>query len=346
MAESEVYLSLTPSSGLGTVEYMHDVLVALIPGYQPLDVVGPHEVFSVASAVLAQDGAASGYATRLAASETGPVPADSGLGLVATEVLPERGPIGTLLVPGGFGVRRAGRDAPEFVAWLRRAAPRAERVVSVCTGAFPLAAAGLLDGLVATTHWRWAGRLASEHPAVDVHADALYLRQGRMWTSGGVSAGIDLALALVEADHGPDLAQRIARELLVFVRRPGGQSQFAAPSWEPPARRPSVRAAQDLIHADPSADLRVPELARRVDMSVRHFTREFTRALGRPPAEYVEQARVDAARRLLESEPVLITVAATRCGFGSAETMRRAFLRRLGVPPDHYRRHFAAASRI
>ena len=323
---------------------MHDVLVALVPGYQPLDVVGPHEVLSLASFLLAQDGAADGYAVRLAAAEAGPVPADSGLAIVATEALPEHGMIGTLLVPGGFGVCNASRDAPEFVAWLRRAAPRAERVVSVCTGAFPLAAAGLLDGLVATTHWRWAGRLAAEHPEVDVHADAIYLRQGRVWTSGGVTAGIDLALALVEADHGPDLAQRIARELLVFVRRPGGQSQFAAPSWEPAARRPSVRAAQDLIHTDPGADLRVPELARRVGMSERHFTREFTRALGRPPAQYVEQVRVDAARRLLESEAVLVTVAAARCGFGSAETMRRAFLRRLGVPPDHYRRHFAVAA--
>lgn len=320
---------------------MHDVLVPLLAGYQPLDVVGPHEVLAAATALLAGGGGSGGYAIRIAAAKPGPVAADSGLGLVATEALPERGPIGTLIVPGGMGVRRAGRNEPGFVAWLRRAAPRAERVVSVCTGAFPLAAAGLLDGLAATTHWRWAGALGREHPMVEVHADAIYLRQGRVWTSGGVTAGIDVALALVEADHGPELAQQIARELLVFVRRPGGQSQFAAPAWAPPAQRPSVRAAQDLIHADPSADLRVPELARRVGMSVRHFTREFARALGQPPAEYVEQVRVDAARRLLEAEPVLVTVAATRCGFGSAETMRRAFLRRLGVPPDRYRRHFA-----
>jgi transcriptional regulator GlxA family with amidase domain len=320
---------------------MHDVLVPLITGYQPLDVAGPHEVLAVTTALLTRDGGSGGYAVRLAAAEPGPVAGDSGLSLVATEALPEHGPIGTLLVPGGLGVRRAGRDAPGFVGWLRRAAPRAERVVSVCTGAFPLAAAGLLDGLAATTHWRWAGSLAREHPTVEVHPDAVYLRQGRVWTSGGVTAGIDVALALVEADHGPELAQQVARELLVFVRRPGGQSQFAAPVWAPPARRPSVRAAQDLIHADPSADLRVPELARRVGMSVRHFTREFARDLGQPPAEYVEQVRVDAARRLLAAEPVLVSVAATRCGFGSAETMRRAFLRRLGVPPDHYRRHFA-----
>jgi transcriptional regulator GlxA family with amidase domain len=285
-----------------------------------------------------------GYAVRLAAAQPGPVAAYNGLRLVATEALPQRGPVGTLLVPGGLGMCHPSRDAPDFVHWLRRTAPRAERVVSVCTGAFPLAAAGLLDGVAATTHWRFAAALTREYPAVRVDTDAIYLRQGRVWTSGGVTAGIDLALALVEADHGADLAQRVARELLVFVRRPGGQSQFAAPAWAPPAQRPAVRVAQDLIHADPCADLRVPELARRVGMSVRHFTREFTRALGSTPAVYVEQVRVDAARRLLESEPVLVGVAADRCGFGSAETMRRAFLRRLGVPPDRYRRHFATGA--
>lgn len=277
---------MTPSTGAGTVSVVHDVLVPLLAGFQPLDVAGPHEVLAVATALLASGGGSGGYAVRIAAAEPGPVAADSGLGVVATEMLPERGPIGTLLVPGGIGVRRAGRDAPGFVDWLRRAAPRAERVVSVCTGAFPLASAGLLDGLTATTHWRWAESLAREHPMVQVHADAIYLRQGRVWTSGGVTAGIDVALALVEADHGPELAQQVARELLVFVRRPGGQSQFAAPAWAPPAQRRSVRAAQDFIHADPSADLRVPALAYRVGMSVRHFTREFTRELGQPPAEY------------------------------------------------------------
>src|SRR6185312_1751179 len=135
----------------------------------------------------------------------------------------------------------------------RRAAPRADRVVSVCTGAFALAAAGLLDGLSATTHWRYARVLAARHPGVDVRADPIYLRQGRIWTAAGVTAGIDLALALVEADHGVDVAQDIARELVVFLRRPGGQSQFAGPVWDTPARQPGVRAAQDLIHADPTA---------------------------------------------------------------------------------------------
>lgn len=158
-------------------------------------------------------------------------------------MLPEAGEIGTLLIPGGKGARTLSRDE-EFVGWLRRAAARSSRVVSVCTGAF-LAAAGLLDGLAATTHWRYARALARDYPAVDVRGDAIYLRQGRIWTSAGVTAGIDLALALIEADHGVDVAQPIARELVVFLRRPGGQSQFAGPVWSPPAtRHPSGRTGR------------------------------------------------------------------------------------------------------
>lgn len=313
-------------------------------GVQPLDAVGPHEVLMSASALVTARGTGPEYRITTVATQPGPVRAGSGLQLVAEATLPEHGAIDTLLVPGGSGARRLA-DNPDFVGWLRRAANRSGRVASVCTGAFPLAATGLLDGLAATTHWRYAEALARAHPAVDVRPDAIHLRQGRIWTSAGVTAGIDLALALVEADHGADVAQLVARELVVFLRRPGGQSQFAGPVWSAPAPRPSVRAAQDLIHADPAADLRVPVLAARVGMSERHFSREFTRLLGAPPGDYVEQVRVDAARRLLESESLLLTVAAGRTGFGSAETMRRAFLRRVGVAPDHYRRHFAATER-
>jgi transcriptional regulator GlxA family with amidase domain len=320
----------------------HQVLVPLYEGVQPLDVVGPHDVLAAATEFLDLTGRGPGYAVSLVAERPGAVRAASGLGLVADGPLPATGPIGTLLVPGGAG-SRALTATSGYVQWLRRAAPRAERVVSVCTGAFALAAAGLLDGLAATTHWRWAPVLARRHPGVDVRPDPIYLRQGRVWTAAGVTAGIDLALALVEADHGVEVAQDVARELVVFLRRPGGQSQFAGPVWGEPARQPAIRAAQDIIHADPAADLRVPVLAARVGMSERHFSREFTRAVGSPPGDYVEQVRVDAARRLLESEPVLVSVAAARAGFGTAETMRRAFLRRVGVPPDHYRRRFATS---
>jgi transcriptional regulator GlxA family with amidase domain len=319
---------------------VHEVLIPLYDGVQPLDVAGPHEVLAGAGRLLAHRGEGASYRISLVALQPGPVRTRSGMQLVADGPLPASGPIGTLLVPGGeTAVEMSGSDP--FVTWLRRAAERAERVVSVCTGSFALAAAGLLDGLCATTHWHYAGDLARAHPAVDVRPDAIYLQQGRIWTSAGVTAGIDLALALVEADHGPDVAQQIARHLVVFLRRPGGQSQFAGPVWTPPARRPGVREAQDLIHGDPTADLRVSALAARVGMSERHFSREFTRALGCPPGDYIERVRVEAARRLLETEPVLVAVAAARAGFGSAETMRRAFLRRLGVAPDHYRRRFA-----
>jgi transcriptional regulator GlxA family with amidase domain len=320
-----------------------EVLIPLFDGVQPLDVTGPHEVLVGTTRVLEHRGGPPGYRVSLVAARPGPVRTHSGMLMVADDPLPESGPIGTLLVPGGTAPLDMSAADP-FISWLRRAADRAERVVSVCTGSFALAAAGLLDGLCATTHWRYAPALARTHPSVDVRADAIYLRQGRVWTAAGVTAGIDLALALVEADHGAEVAQLIARELVVFLRRPGGQSQFAGPVWSPPARQPGVRAAQDLIHGDPSADLRVPVLAARVGMSERHFSREFTRSLGCPPGDYVEQVRVDTARRVLESEPVLVTVAAARAGFGSAETMRRAFLRRLGVAPDDYRRRFTTIS--
>jgi transcriptional regulator GlxA family with amidase domain len=318
----------------------HHVVIAAFPGIQPLDVTGPHEVFAGCTRLMGDLGLGPGYAVDVVALQPGPVRSDSGLGIVADGPLPGCGPIGTLLVPGGFGAMRMSAEHP-YVAWLRTAARRAERVASVCTGAFALAAAGLLDGLGATTHWRHAPELARRHPAVDVQVEPIFLRQGRIWTSAGVTAGLDLALALVEVDHGADLAQRVARELVMFLRRPGGQSQFAGPVWGAPARQPAIRSAQDIIHADPSVDLRIPMLAARVGMSERHFSREFTRALGSPPGDYIERVRVDAARRLLESPSVLVSVAAARSGFGSTETMRRAFLRRLGIPPDHYRRRFA-----
>jgi transcriptional regulator GlxA family with amidase domain len=317
---------------------VHRVVVPVFDGVQPLDVTGPHEVFMTATALLGQ----GGYRVSLVADDPRPVQSGGGLRLLPDGPLPVGG-FDTVLVPGGGGARRMAADHP-IVEWLRTTEPSADRVVSVCTGAFVLAAAGLLDGLPATTHWRYARALARTHPTVDVHADAIWLRNGRVWTSAGVTAGIDLALAVVEDDHGVELAQQIARELVVFLRRPGGQTQFAGPVWTAPARQPSIRAAQDLIHADPSADLRVPVLAGLVGMSERHFSREFTRALGTTPGGYVEQVRVDEARRLLETEPVLISVAATRCGFGSTETMRKAFLRRVGVPPDHYRRRFAVTT--
>jgi transcriptional regulator GlxA family with amidase domain len=234
----------------------------------------------------------------------------------------------------------------ELVAWVRQAADDAERVATVCTGTFLAGAAGLVDGRRVTTHWARADRLARRFPRAAVDPDPIYLRDGDLWTSAGVTAGIDLALALVEADHGAAVAQTIARWLVMFLRRPGGQSQFAQPVWADPAPPGPVRRAQDLVHADPGADWKVAVLAREVGMSPRHFSRSFADQVGVSPGHYVTTVRVEAARRLLEQEPDATTTAvARRCGFGTAETLRRAFLRRVGVPPEQYRRRFATTRR-
>ena len=316
-------------------------LVAIVcyPGVQPLDVVGPHEVFTGAVRLLTAQGAEVPYDIRLVAATPGPVAGESGLALVAPHPLPSPGTVDTLVVPGGDGVIAA-RDDAELVGYVGAVARSARRVASVCSGTFVLAAAGLLDGRTVTTHWRRAAQLAREHPEVTVDADPIYRHDDRIWTSAGVTAGIDLALAMVEEDHGAELAQTIARHLVMFLRRPGGQSQFAAPVWNPPARHDAIRAAQDSVHADPATDHRIEALARRVGMSPRHFTRRFHEEVGEPPARYVERIRVECARVMLERDDAGVRAVATRCGFGTAETMRRAFLRQIGVAPDDYRKRF------
>ncbi len=319
---------------------MQRIVIACYPGIQPLDVAGPHEVFAGANEVLDHlgDGSAR-YELLVCAMAPGPIAGESGLTLLAPSPFPRHGPIDTVLVPGGHGVYVAAAD-PEMVAAVGRMARRAKRVASVCSGTFLLAATGILDGRRVTTHWNRARRLAAAYPALRVDADAIYVNDGNVWTSAGVTAGIDLALALVEADHGAAVAQTVARHLVMFLRRPGGQSQFAAPVWDRPTDKRAVRAAKDLVNADPSADLRVGSLAAAINMSERHFTRVFAAEVGEPPAKYVERIRVEAARRYLEERGATVAGVASRCGFGTAETMRRSFLRRVGVAPDDYRRRF------
>ena len=227
------------------------------------------------------------------------------------------------------------------MTFVRRTAPRARRVATVCSGALLAAAAGLLDGRRATTHWARADELAPEFPTVAVDPDPIYVRDGPVWTSAGVTAGIDLALALVEEDLGTEVSQLVARWLVMFLHRPGGQTQFATPVWTPRATRSPVRAAQTRIETSPGDDHRVASLARSAAMSERHFTRVFTAEVGESPSRYVERVRTEAARRDLESTADTLDAIAARCGFGSAETLRRAFHRRLHTSPDAYRRRFA-----
>ena len=319
------------------------VLIVGFPGLQALDVVGPFEVFAGATRVLAAQGK-DGYAPQVATLDGLSVATDTGLSFGATP-LPDaaevRGNIDTLLLPGGSGARGDRRD-PRLVDWIVAAAPHARRVVSVCTGAFLAAQAGLLDGCRATTHWAYADQLAREFPAVVVDPDPIFIRSSpTMWTAAGVSAGIDLALALVEEDHGTEVAQTVARWLVLHLRRPGGQTQFAAPVWVARAKREPIRAVQEAVESEPGGAHSIPDLARLAAMSPRHFTRVFTDEVGEAPGAYVERVRTEAARRQLEQTDDTVVTIASRCGFGTAETMRRNFIRRIGVSPDQYRKAFA-----
>jgi transcriptional regulator GlxA family with amidase domain len=315
------------------------VVIVAFPGVQTLDVHGPAEVFSTASALNGGDG----YAVEVVAPESGPVPTSS-VTLHPDRTLGEcRGRIDTLLVAGGTGVSAAVEDE-RLVGWLRAAARRSRRVTSVCTGAFLLARAGLLDGRRATTHWASCEALARRHPAVQVDPDPIFVRDGNVITSAGVTAGMDLALALVEEDLGREIALEAARWLVLFVKRPGGQAQFSAQLAAQVAEREPLRELQTWIPDNLAADLSVPALAARACMSERNFARTFRNETGMTPAAYVETARVESARIALETGGLPIEAVARRSGFGTVETMRRAFRRRLGVSPGSYRERFRSVA--
>lgn len=318
------------------------VVALAVDGVELLDLTGPLQVFSAATRLLA--GRAGGYRTLIAAARPGPVTCAGGVRVVADLARDDLvTPVDTLLVPGVSAAARGGVEPvvdPALVAWLRDRGPIDRRTASVCVGAHVLAAAGLLDGRRAATHWSAVSRLAADHPAVDVDPDAVFVRAGRVWTSAGVSTGIDLALALVAEDHGDELARDVARWLVVYLRRPGGQSQFSAPESVPAARRPAIRRLQEWLPGHLAEELSVPALAGRAGLSVRHFARLFAAEVGTTPAAHVEALRVEAAcRRLIELDEAL-TSTATACGFGSVESLHRAFRTRLGVTPSAYRARF------
>lgn len=317
----------------------HHIVLAVFPGLQGLDLVGPLEVFADAN----DEAGREVYRLTVAAVARGTVRTSSGLGVsVDTALADIPAPIGTLLVVGGDGTTAAVRDAG-LIDEVRRLATSAERVTSVCSGAFVLAAAGLLDGKRATTHWRVCDLLAELFPAVTVDPDPIFVRDGNVTTSAGVTAGMDMALALVEDDLGRDVALAIARRLVLFLRRPGNQSQFSAQMGAQLAERDGIREAQRYVVDGPDADCSVAELARVASMSERNFTRVFTAEVGLTPARYVERIRVETARRLLEDTDDGVEVIAAASGFGTAETMRRTFLRLVCTSPTEYRRRFRAA---
>lgn len=308
-----------------------------------LDVAGPSETFAIADRILG----GSGYELVLAAPRAGRITTFSGLALLADVAFADvRGPIDTLLVPGGARVDATGRVQPvvpaEVVAPVTRLAAAARRVASVCTGAHLLAAAGLLDGHRATTHWATADLLQAEHPAARVDPDPIYLRDRRIWTSAGLSSGMDLALALVADDHGDDLARAVARWLVVYLRRSGGQSQFSVPLAREASTAGPIRELQRWLADHLDEDLSVPALAARASLSVRHFSRLFVQEVGCGPAEHVAELRLEAARRRLEQTDRPLEAVARECGYGSVDALHRAF-RMSGTTPAAHRARFRSS---
>jgi len=311
---------------------MRTVLIVLFDGVQSLDVTGPLEVFAGANA---RRGPRPAYGIRTASLGGGPVRTSSGLRLAPDGDLHGTTGPDVLLVPGGEGARQAD---PGLVAWLRAHGGRARKLVSVCTGAFLLAEAGLLDRRRVTTHWAYCAALAARFPGVTVDPEPIFVADGNVITSAGVTAGIDLALALVEDDLGRDAALDIARHLVVFLRRPGNQAQFSTQLAAQLADREPLREVQQWITDHPAADLSVQTLASRASLSPRQFARAFSAEVGMPPGRYVDRVRLETARRRMEDTADGVEETARRCGYGTPEAMRRAFVRALGVSPAEYRR--------
>ncbi len=312
------------------------------PGIQMLDVMGPLEVFSRTSRWLKENGKRDddAYSVEIVGLTRGPFQASSGLRLYAEHGFAEVGRgIDTLMIAGGMGAERY-RSHPPLLRWIRRQAGWVRRLASVCTGAFFLAEAGVLNGRRATTHWAYCNELARSYPGVSVEPDTIFVQEGSVYTSAGVTAGMDLALALVEDDHGREVALAIARALVMFLRRPGGQAQFSAQLAVQLAAHEPLRELQAYALEHPEADLSVEALARRVSMSPRNFARIFTREVGTTPARFVTSVRIETARRLLEEAGDDLETICAKSGLGTTESLRRRFLRAVGIPPGQYRERF------
>lgn len=307
------------------------VTFVIFDKHDQLDLAGPYEVFAEA-----------GYPCVVVGPQAGPVRSDLGLSVLADRGFADTDPrtVEILVVVGG-GIHTARQDRV-LVDWVTAAARSARRVASVCTGTFLLAETGALDGRRATTHWGAASRLAEEYPAVIVDPDPIYVRDGRVWTSAGVTAGMDLALGMVETDLGRDAALTVARKLVLYLRRPGSQSQFSVPLWSNQPDSDIIRTVVDAIHAEPGARHGIEDLADLAGLSTRHLQRRFTREVGIPPAAYVERVRIEAAQQALVKTDLTLDAIARRYGFGTGETMRRSFRRLIGVAPSDYRNRFGS----
>lgn len=287
------------------------------------------------------DGGRPPYEVTVCSLDGEPLDIGGGLNIGGVSSLRDHhGPVDTLAVIGGLVAPDVAAADADLVGAIRETAGRSRRVVSTCSGAFLLAAAGVLDGRRATTHWYCGERLQAEHPRIEVDTDAIYVRDGHVWTSAGVTAAHDLVLALIEDDLGPEAALAVARQIVVYLRRAGGQTQFSIQLAAPPARRRPIREVQDHIVANPGADLSLAALSSRVHLSPRHFARLFSSEVGMSPGAYVERVRLEAARRTVECTDLPLATVAADTGFGTGENLRRVFVSELGVSPADYRRRF------
>ncbi len=321
------------------------ILLLAAPDSQILDLVGPFQVFTRASEILGRRNPSVPplYSLEVITTERGLLPTSCGLRLEAHRTFRQvRGAVDTLLIVGGSSVEEA-REDTAVVRWLQHVAPQLRRVGSICTGAFLLARAGLLDDRRATTHWKYCNRLARRYPAIKVDPDPIFVRDGNVYTSAGVTAGMDMALALVEEDAGSALALEVARELVLYLRRPGGQSQFSAALNLQSSDRQPFRDLGAWVLEHLRSDLSVDALASRVGMSPRNFARVFRTEMNTTPAKFVESLRLEAARRRLQESKSSLEAVATSCGFRNCDAMRSTFKRVLRVAPGEYRWRFQSS---
>ncbi len=321
------------------------VAMFAFPDAQILDITGPLEVFSRTERWLSSEGhtRVPAYEIELLAQEAGPIRMSNGIEMIAQASYRDAQDIDTLLIAGGIGYREAMKD-DGLIRWIREQDAKVQRLGSVCTGAMILAKTGLLRGMKATTHWAYCDELSKISDATEVEPDSIYVNNGHLYTSAGVTAGMDMALGMVEEDWGRPVALAVARQLVLFLKRPGGQSQFSAQLAAQASGTERFRDLQIWIVDNLEHDLSVPSLAERSAMSPRNFARAFVNEVGETPAKYVEACRIEAARRALEESRLPIEKIAYQGGFGTAESMRRAFIRRLNVPPAEYRKRFSVAS--
>lgn len=319
--------------------------IVAFPDAEVLDITGPFEVFNFANLSLKRHGISQEniYKLTLLAEKPGPVTTMSGLQILAEDVYGDLDvEFDTLLIPGGDMEKALSNE--KLIAWIKAMSPKVRRLVSVCTGAFLLAEAGLLEGCKATTHWDFCQQLAKDYPSVQVKPDYIFIKDGHIFTSGGITSGIDLALALLEEDWGRELALYVARYLVVFLKRPGGQSQFSSYLATEASHRPDLRDLQVWIMEHIHHDLTVETLAERMAMSPRNFSRLFLSETGMTPAKFVEMTRIDRARYLLETGALSVETIAEKTGFKDSERMRRAFIRQMGVNPQNYRHRFGSST--